>query len=469
MTLAIAPQTEIGRKAVRLDTLVRIRWLAVAGQSAAVLGVRFGLGFEFPASLCFLLIACSALVNVVLKVRYPGNIRLTETSAVWLLGYDIVQLTGLLFLTGGLGNPISFLLLAPVMVSATVLPPGKTLVLGGVAALAATGLAMWHWPLPWHGETRPAFPVLYVASVWVALLLSLAFMGVYAFRVADEARKLADALLATELVMAREQHLSALDGLAAAAAHELGTPLATIALVSKELEREVPRESEWFEDIQLLRSQSERCRSILAKLRSLSGESGHPFARMSIRELIEEVVDPHRDLGVAIDVRLPEGNGKAPVGARSPTVLYGLGNLLENAVAFADSRVVVGAGWTDDLVTVTIDDDGPGFAPDVIDRIGEPYVSTRFRSARREAGGRADTRDLAGVTGGRGGLGLGVFIAKTLLERSGAELEFGNRRGPDHGASVVISWKRSDFDLPKPEEEPEIPEPAVDSAFPIIR
>lgn len=450
----IFQQSELGEKSVRLDTLVRIRWLAIAGQSAAVLGVRFGLGFEFPASLCFILIACSALANVVLKSWFPGNVRLTESWAVWLLAYDVVQLTALLYLTGGLENPFSFLLLAPVMVSATVLPPRKTLMLGCLAALAATGLAIAHYPLPWHGINKPAFPVLYVASVWAALVLSLVFMGVYAFKVADEARKLADALAATELVMAREHHLNALDGLAAAAAHELGTPLGTITLVARELERDMPADSEWSEDIQLLRSQSERCRAILAKLRSLSSEGDQHIGRMSLSELIEEVVDPHRDFGVDIQVHLAEGMGKAPMGKRNPAILYGLGNIVENAVDFAKTTVSLTANWNDDIVAVTLTDDGPGFAPDVMDRIGEPYVSTRPRSDRRDAdghrsgngrNGKGQTKQVDTEVGG--GLGLGVFIAKTLLERSGATLSFANRRGKERGASVAVSWPRSSFEV----------------------
>jgi len=324
------------------------------------------------------------------------------------------------------------------MVSATILPPRKTWMLGCLATVAATGLAVFHWPLPWHGGGKPEFPALYVASVWAALLLSLSFMGVYAFRVADEARKLAEALAATELVLAREYHLNALDGLAAAAAHELGTPLATIALVAKELEREVPADSEWGDDIQLLRSQSDRCRTILAKLRSLAGESDEHFARMSLSELIEEVADPHRNFGVDIQIRIAGEIGKAPIGKRNPAILYGLGNIVENAVDFAAGIVSITARWDDESVTIAVTDDGPGFAPDVIDRIGEPYISTRVR------GGRRDPEAPDGVGGG---LGLGVFIAKTFLVRSGATVTIANRRGPDHGASVTIVWPRVAFEI----------------------
>lgn len=421
-----------GHSTVRLVTLIRIRWLAIAGQSAAVLGVRFGLGFDLPTIPCLLLIACSVIVNIALKARFPGNVRLTAAWAMGLLAYDIVQLAALVYFTGGLNNPFSFLLLAPVMVSATILPPQRTLALGGLAALAATVLVLVHWPLPWREPAGLDLPPLYLAGVWAALVLSLAFMGVYAFQVADEARKLADALAATELVMAREHHLNALDGLAAAAAHELGTPLATIALVARELEREVPAGSDWSEDIELLRTQSERCRAILAKLRSLSSDPDQHFARMSVSDMIEEVVEPHRGLGVDIHIDLPTGD-PLPRGKRNPAILYGIGNLVENAVDFAASEVSVTARWDDRAVTLTVADDGPGFPSGVIDRIGEPYLSSRRR---------ADGRDI----GTGGGLGLGVFIAKTLLERSGAQLQFANRRAPDSGARVDIVWPRSKFE-----------------------
>jgi two-component system sensor histidine kinase RegB len=274
-------------------------------------------------------------------------------------------------------------------------------------------------------------PSVYVAGIWVALVCTVLFMGIYAFRVAEEARQLAEALAATELVLTREQHLSALDGLAAAAAHELGTPLATIALVAKELEREMPLGSAHGEDIALLRSQVQRCRDILAKLNSLSADADWHHSTLPLSQLIEEAVAPYREFDVAIRVARPAGRGAEPVGRRNPGILYGLGNLVENAVDFARTEVTLDAQWTPDEVSITIADDGPGFAPEVIGRIGEPYLTTRARSRASESGSEQP------------GLGLGLFIAKTLLERSGAKLSFTNIEPPGAGASVRIVWPRA--------------------------
>ena len=233
---------DFSSRSLRLDTLVRLRWLAVGGQTGAVLLVRFALGFPLPAELCLIVIGLSAALNLALRARYPATLRVGQWPAVALLAYDVVQLSALLYLTGGLENPFALLLLVPVIVSATTLPPRPTILLGLTVVAAATVLVTSHWPLPLPNGGLP-LPLIYVIGVWVALVSACVFTGVYAFRVAEEARNLARALNATEMVLAREQHLYALDGLAAAAAHELGTPLATIALVAKELEREFPRQS----------------------------------------------------------------------------------------------------------------------------------------------------------------------------------------------------------------------------------
>jgi two-component system sensor histidine kinase RegB len=268
-------------------------------------------------------------------------------------------------------------------------------------------------------------------GVWLSILLAIGFIGVYAWQITEEARQLSDALAATELVLAHEQHLSQLDGLAAAAAHELGTPLSTISVIAKELENAIPADAPHGDDVRLLREQAARCRDILAKITELS--SGEPFDRIPITALIEEVVAPHRDFGVGIDVNMPDDRSAEPLGARNPAILYGLGNLLENAVDFARERVTVAAYWNDDTIDVIISDDGPGFAPEILTRIGEPYVTTRRR--RPNAADEEPT-----------GLGLGFFIAKTLLERSGATLAFANRGLPERGAVIRLRWDRGEFE-----------------------
>lgn len=415
---------------LRLDTLIRLRWLAVAGQTVTLLGVHFGLGFTLPVVPALAIVALTAATNMILRSRKPRPQRLDEPQAALILGFDIVQLALLLYLTGGLGNPFSVLFLAPVLISATALSTRTTIVLGVLAILLATALGFYHHPLPWYADSAFVPPPLFMLGMWTSVLVSVAFIGGYAFAVAKETRQLSDALAEAELVLAREQHLSALDGLAAAAAHELGTPLATIAIVVRELEREMPPDSPYRDDIKLLHEQSERCRSILRTLTSLrAGEA--PFDRMPLSHLLEEVVTPHRPFGTRITVELPKDRSGEPVVVRNPAILYGLGSLVENAVDFASEEVTVAAEWNAEEVVVTVTDDGPGFAPEVINRIGEPYVTMR---------GRRRGSDDLGAPGG--GLGLGFFIAKTLLERTGASLSLENRSFPESGAVVRVRWPR---------------------------
>jgi two-component system sensor histidine kinase RegB len=426
--------TQPAARSLRLVTLVRLRWLAVAGQIVTVLFVNLWLGFPLPIGICFGLIALSVLLNIVLRLRYPASRRLGNWSAFALLSYDVVQLSVLLYVTGGLDNPFCILLMVPLIVSATTQESQPTLALGILVVAAATVLALYHAPIPWRpGETLD-IPLEYAAGTWVALVSASAFTGAYTFRVAEEARQLAKALTATELVLAREQHLSALDGLAAAAAHELGTPLATIALVVKELELDIAEEGPVRDDVLLLKSQIQRCREILAKLASLSHEGDHPLARLRLSHLVAEVVEPFRGFPAEIVMAAAEGNAPEPVGRRNPAVVHGLANFVENAVDFARERVTLGAAWDNDRVSLTIGDDGPGFAPGIIDRIGEPYVTTRAPPGDDPADHEA------------GGLGLGVFIAKTLLERTGATVSLTNRDPPQTGAIIRVTWPRAIFE-----------------------
>ena len=420
---------------LRLQTTVRLRWVAVAGQVITVFFVDQVLGFRFPIVACLIVIAVSAILNLFLT-QHPASKRLSEGPAMWLMGFDIFQLAVLLFLTGGLQNPFALLIVVPVAVSASSLPLSKTMLLSGFAILCATVLIWVHFPLPWAGQPAPVLPAVYIYGVWTALTSCIVFSAVYSWRVGQERRQMSEALSAAEMVLAREQRLSALDGLAAAAAHELGTPLGTITLVSKELLRSVPEDSPYHEDVALLRSQAERCREILGRLAGRTQEQDEVFERMPIGQMIEEVIDPYRQsTQIEVRVHAAEGDDKAggePVMRRNPGIIYSLGNLVENAVDFARTKVEITAVWDRRNVHLTIRDDGPGFQPGIMGRLGEPYVTTRPQAQRR--GGVPET-----------GLGLGFFIAKTLLERSGARLSLRNARPPRNGAVIEITWPREAF------------------------
>lgn len=415
---------------LRVDTLVKLRWLAVLGQLIALLFTHFVLDFSVPLGPCLLVTALSAWLNIGLRLRFRRTDRLEDLPASLMLGFDILQLTALLYLTGGVENPFSVLFLAPVMISAVSLSGYYTLVLTLLMIGAVTALTFTHYPVPWFTGKTLELPLIYRVGIWVAILISAVFITIYASRVAGEARKLADALAATELVIAREQHLTQLDGLAAAAAHELGTPLATITLVVKDLEKQlVPGPFE--EDMTLLSQEVGRCRGILGKLASLGEEAGDILDDMTLSVVLEEVVGPQRDFGVRITIA-KDGVGREPVCRRNPGILHGLGNLVENAIDFAASEASIVARWNATTVTIEISDDGPGFSADVLGRIGEPYVTTKVnRRAKTEEGS---------------GLGLGLFIAKTLLERSGATVTTENRIPPDTGAVITISWSRAVFE-----------------------
>lgn len=451
-----------GDSRLRLHTTVRLRWLAVIGQSLTILLVNWGLGMTVPIGWCFAVIALSAWLNVALRIRFPESQHLTARSAFLMLGFDILQLAALLYLTGGLENPFAFLLVAPVAVSASALPLRTTMALGLLAIGAASLLVAFHFPLPWchHDHSAPeifhhpvawcqtqtlAIPRLYVLGVWTAVVLGIVFIGFYTWRTAQENRRMAEALAATEMVLAREQKLSALDGMAAAAAHGLGTPLATIAVATKELLREAKEGEPIYDDLLLVRHQAERCRDILKDLSARAEELDTILSRLPVSHLIDEVVEPYRPLAVPITVTAGPKPGvyaksdaaREPVTDRNPGVLYGLGNLIENALDFAKDQVSVDATWSRDEVRIVVTDDGDGFPLDVLEQLGEPFVTSR----------PATTVDHDEP--GHAGMGLGFFIAKTLLERSCARLELANRPEPETGAVVTVIWSRKAFETPE--------------------
>jgi len=430
----LPPETErlgVEARRLRLNTLVRLRWLAVAGQGAAVVIGVFGFGLGLPALACLVLIAASAALNLSLRWQFPVSAQLSEHAATIFLAYDILQLAGLLYLTGGVANPFVMLFLAPVTIAAASLSYQRALTLLALALVCATALLRFNLPLPWIGREKLVLPPLYVLGVWTSLAVSAAFVAFYAYRVAAEARQSASALTAAELVLERAQHLSQLDGLAAAAAHELGTPLATVALVVREMAAQAPRDEAFVDDLHLLEESVDRCRSILGRLSAPSDLTGQSMDISSPVELAELAAAPHRLLGVSITVT-GDGSEPAPKCPRNPGVLYGVGNLIENAVGFAESSVAIQARWTKSTVTIVISDDGRGFPPNILPRIGEPYLARREGARPVEKSG--------------GGLGLGLFIARTLLERSGASLRFGNAAPPATGAVVTVQWPREAYE-----------------------
>jgi two-component system sensor histidine kinase RegB len=408
--------------------LSRLRWLGLFGQLVTVLITSLVLHFPLPLELCLAVIGLSALLNLVLNRLVSKTLLLNDGPAAALLGFDILQLTSLLYLTGGLENPFAMLFLAPATIAAVSLPPRQILLITALTGIMASFLYLNHYPLPWYQGQSFTLPPLYRTGFWLAILISCAFISAYASRVAFEARSLSTALTATELALEHQNHLSQLDGLAAAAAHELGTPLATIALVVRELGNlELP--AECAEDLALLAQESQRCRSILGRLASLASENLGPLAQTTLTIMLEQIAAPYRHGPVELRIDT-SGEGPEPLASNSPAIEYALSNLIDNAVDFARSLTIIEAKWTDEFVTIAVLDDGPGFSAEVIKRIGEPYVTTRSdRRTKTEEGS---------------GLGLGVFIAKTLLERGGGKMHFANRAPT--GASLRITWSRKDFE-----------------------
>src|SRR2546430_431633 len=423
MSDVAASDFRLPHRYVRLDTTPRLRCLPALAQLPAIFIVARGRESGCRAVACVAIVGISALLNLALQIAFNPMQRLEPVYAAALLALNIVELAALLFLTGGLQNPFSFLFLAPVLISATVLPIRMTVGLGVLAVACASALVFFHLPLPWDSEDPLVLPPIYLFGVWLSIVLAIGVTSLYAFQATEGARNLSEALASAELVLTGGQHLTQLDGLAAAAAHELGTPLSTIFLISRELEKTVDGNDPLAADLKTLREQAQRCRDILAKITQLSS-SGAPFDTMKLSTLIEEAVAPHRDFGIDIKVRLAVAATREPVTARNPAILYGVGNILENAVDFAHQTVEVNAWWNADTIEIVVSDDGPGIAPDMLKRIGEPYLSRR--------------RGADEAQNARGGLGLGVFIARTLLERTGAKVSFTNRTFPDlhHGAVI---------------------------------
>jgi two-component system, sensor histidine kinase RegB len=423
------PRRMVGR--VRLRTVLIIRWIAVAGQALTLLVVHYVLGFPMQIGWAGAVVAALAAVTLAAQVRRPQSERLTDRESALYFAFDILQLAVLLYLTGGLNNPFSILILAPVTVSAAALSYRSTLGLAGLAIACVVLLAIRHEPLPWpDGEYD--IPDIFVAAFAIALILAVIFLTFYVYRVAQESRRLSDALAAAQAALDREQRVSSLGALAAAAAHELGSPLGTISLVAKELARELPADSEHRADVELLVGQSERCREILAELSRKPDQEKDHFHFLPAGLLVELAAAPHARPHVALRIEFsPDpSEPRDPILPRRPEIMHGLGNLLQNAIEFAREEVKVMIAWTRAEITITITDDGPGFPPDVLRRLGDPYLS-----------GGGEGLDQGQRQGDH--MGLGIFIAQNLIERTGATVSFSNN---DYGgAEARVSWPRGAF------------------------
>ncbi|MBL4908162.1 MAG: ActS/PrrB/RegB family redox-sensitive histidine kinase [Sneathiella sp.] len=416
---------------VRLQSLVYIRWLAVLGQAFALILVQWIMGYDLPIIPAGLLVAASALVNVLVTLSYKSTARLSNKGAVLYLFYDALQLTGLLYLTGGLSNPFALLFLVPVTISATHLSGIGTIFLGLTTLSCISFLAVFNQPLPLP-ESEIHLSKTYILAIWSALVLGTIFLSGYAWRISSDGRRMTNALSVARMALAREQQLSAVGGIAAAAAHELGTPLNTILLISEELSGDFPEGSDHAEDTKLLHDQALKCAEVLAQLsqgptddRFSQKDAHHNY--LPLNSLMALIADKYSDKGAEIDIVTEGELSNQPKLFATPEILHGLGNLVSNAAEFANTRVTISIRWDDKNVLVVIEDDGPGFSEEILARLGEPYTSSRS---------------------GRGGMGLGVFISEMLINHSGGNIIFGNAKRA--GARVIVEWPRKQLEKADP-------------------
>jgi len=406
----------LGQPGVRVRTLVATRWIAIAGQFVTLIVV--GLYLRYPLAWPSLIaaVAAAAILNIGLATLYPRNARLEGSEAVLHLAFDLVQAGVLLFLTGGLTNPFVVLLVVPITIAATLLSARGTVLLLGMAAVILVVEWCWARPLPWAGPPI-ALPAIYRIGVLVSVALAASFLAGYAWLVSAEGRRRAQALVATQAALERESRMSALGSLAAAAAHELGGPLGTITLIAHELAQSLGNDPDFGADVRLLEQEAARSRAILVGI-ARRAEAEDPFPKLALDVMLHEVAHQLEPARVPITVA---AEGDQPLLRRTPELLHGLANLVSNAIRHAGSTVTVRAVASRSEVHVLVSDDGAGFDSALLPRLGEPF--------------------LGPSRSGSGGTGLGIFIATTLLERTGGQLRFSNsERG---GAQVDIRWLRS--------------------------
>ncbi len=419
---------------IRLRTLILLRWVAICGQLAALIVAQRMYHLQLDLGLCYMAVGVSVIGNLIAISVFPENKRLTESEYFLMVLFDLLQLSFLLYLTGGLHNPFALLLLGPVTISSTVMGLRSTLIIGGTAIILVTLLAEFHVPLRTEQGFILRIPDVFVFGMWAAIIIATVFIGSYTRRLSIEMQSMSDALTATQMALAREQKLTDLGGVVAAAAHEMGTPLATIKLASGELVEELEDWPDLREDAELIREQADRCRDILRDM-GRAGKDDLHLRQAPLSAVLAEAAEPHADRGKAIHFEEnPESGGPQPSILRKPEVIHGLRNLIQNAVDFSQANVWIESAWGDDTISVRIMDDGRGYPTQLIGRIGDPFVRRRRGEGERRVRPEYE------------GMGLGLFIAKTLLERTGAELTFANGTGDRGGAVVEVIWPRESLD-----------------------
>ena len=409
-------------------TLVFLRWIAIFGQLFSVNLVYFFLDLNFPVLLCHIIILIGFFTNLFLQFGVKEKLLKDLYSSSFLM-YDVVQLSILLFLTGGIFNPFAILLIVPTIVSSTFLSMGSTIILGSTTILLLFVLTFFNMPLPGMEEYVLSFPNYYVTGILISLIIGLIFLSYFGIRFAGETKKRSDALNKLQQILAKEYELESLGGQAAAAAHSLGTPLATISVVSKELRKEVGDNSKLTKDIDLLISQTKRCSEILKKISQKKITSDEFLSSMSFENLLEEIIKSFRESSdKTIKLNTEKDVNKIDF-KKNPEIVYGLRNFIGNAVKFSRKKILISIVSDNINLSVLIEDDGPGFPEDIIKALGEPYIKSRSKYFRNNSG-----------------LGLGTFLGKTLLERKSAIISFENNSSLK-GAKVKIKWRINDLSI----------------------
>jgi two-component system, sensor histidine kinase RegB len=407
-------------------TLVILRWIAIAGQLISINLVYNYLNLNFPIVESHIIILIGLLTNLFLQFRIQTS-QLKDVYSMVFLVYDLVHLSALLYLTGGISNPFSILIIVPAIVSSTFLSMGTTIILGLMTTLSLFTLTKFYLPLPGMNEYAFIFPTFYKIGTLIATIVGLIFLSYFGIRFSGETKKRSKALNKLQQVIAKEYELESLGGQAAAAAHSLGTPLATITVVAKELRKEISIDSKHSKDLDLLISQSKRCSEILKKISKKQMVEDEFITVIKLEDLLEEIIISFQESSKKkINLISIKDENKIST-QRSPEIIYGIRNFIGNAVKFSKSRVDIEVESNKKNIRVLINDDGPGFAEDVVKIIGEPYIRSKLSSRSSKAG-----------------LGLGTFLGKTLLERQHAKLNFSNK-GHLNGALVSISWNIKDL------------------------